>query len=109
MMLAHTTYRSVKFQLSPGDRATGRRLTGLRDACRFPWNALKEAREIQYSHACGRRIESPTFFTPGKAFKALWDAEPWLHDDSYAVVRYTLKYQADAWKAFFAGHSGDPK
>ena len=64
---------------------------------------------MQYLHACGRRIESPTFFALGLAFKALWDAEPWLHDYSDAVVRDTLKYQADAWKAFFAGHKGYPK
>ena len=41
------------------------------DACRFNWNALKEARDIRHSHACGRTIESPTFFTPGGALKAL--------------------------------------
>ena len=106
MMIAHTTYCSVKYRLLAGDQATGRCLTGLSDACRFNWNALKEAREIQDSHACGRRIESPTFLSLGLAFKALWDAEPWLRDYSYAVVRYKLKYQADAWKAFFAGHNG---
>ena len=27
------------------------------------------------------------------AFKALLGAEPWPHDSSYAVVRYTRKYQ----------------
>ena len=41
--------------------------------------------------------------------KTLSDAEPWLRDYSCAVVHYTLKYQVDAWKAFFAGHSGYPK
>ena len=41
--------------------------------------------------------------------RALWDREPRLRAYPYAVLRYTLKYQADAWKAFFAGHSGYPK
>ena len=107
--VAHTACRSVKYRLLPGDQATGRRRTGLRDACRFTWNALNEAREIQNPHACGRRIDTPTLFTPGMTFKALWDAEPWLHDHSCAVVRDTLKYRSDARKAFIAGQGGWPK
>ena len=62
MMIAHTPYRSVKYRLLPGDRAAEMRLTGLRG---ITWNALKEAREIQHSHACGRRIASPTDVTLG--------------------------------------------
>ena len=108
-MIAPTTYRNVKFRLLPGSEATALQLLRLWDACRFVWNEIKEARELQYSHACGRMIESPTFFTLGKAFKALWDAEPWLRNHSYAVLRYTLNYQAAAWKAFFEGRNGYPK
>ena len=99
----------MKYRLLPDDRATALRLVSLWDACRYVRNDFKEAREIQYSHACGRRVESPTFFTLGKAFKTLWDFEPWLHDHSYTVLRYTLKYQADPWKAFFRGTRGYPK
>ncbi len=97
VVIVPTTYRNVKYRLLQGDRATGIRLVGLSDASRFTWNALKEAREIQYSHACRRTIESPTFFTLGKAFKALWDAERCLQSYSYAVVRDPLKYQSAAW------------
>ena len=39
----------------------------------------------------------------------LWDSTDWLRDYSYAIVRYTLKYQADVWKSFFTGDSGYPK
>ena len=104
-----TTYRNVVYRLSPGDAATANQLLGIWDACRFTWNEIKEAREIQYAHACGRRIESPTFFTLGKAFKTLWYQTDWLRKHSYAIVRYTLRYQADAWKAFFEGRAGYPK
>ena len=55
------------------------------------------------------RIESPTFFTFGKAFKTLWDQTDWLRKHSCTIVRYTLRYQADAWKAFFEGRDGYPE
>ena len=104
-----TTYRNVIYRLLPGDAATANQLLGIWDACRFTWNEIKEAREIQYAHACGRRIESPTFFTLGTAFKTLWDQTDWLRKHSYSILRYTLRYQADAWKAFFEGRAGYPK
>ena len=104
-----TTYRNVVYRLLPGDAATANRLLGIWDACRFTRNEIKEGREIQYEHACGRRIESPTFFTLGKAFKTLWDQTDWLRMHSYTIVRYTLRYQADAWKAFFESRAGYPK
>ncbi len=50
MRTAPTTYRNRKHRLLPGDPATGMRLM-LQDACRFTWNEIEEARELQYSHA----------------------------------------------------------
>ena len=91
MMTAPATYRNVSYRLSPGDRVTGKRRMGLRGACRFPWNAVKEAQEIPYSHACGREIEAPTFFALGHALEALRDCEPWLQEYSFSVLRYTLR------------------
>ena len=100
------TYRNVIYRLLPGDAATANQLLGIWDACRFTWNEIKEAREIQYEHACGRKIASPTFFTLRTAFKTLWDQTEWLRKHSYTIVRYTLRYQADAWTAFFKGRAG---
>ena len=108
-MEEYATYRNITYRLYPGDIGTAERLLGIWDACRFAWNEVKEAREIQYAHACGREIESPTFFTFGRAFKILWDSNDWLREHSYSIVRYALKYQADAWQAFFAGHAEYPK
>lgn len=51
----------------------------------------------------------PTFFTLGKDFTRLRKHTPWLQELPFAVVRYTLKYQADAWTAFFKGQRGRPK
>ena len=108
-MCESPTYRNITYRLLPGDVATANKLLGTWDACRYAWNEVKEARELQYAHACGRQIESPTTFTLFNAFKVLWDSTDWLRDYSYAIVRYTLKYQADAWKSFFKGDSGYPK
>ena len=108
-MQEHTTHRNVTFRLLPGTQERAEQLLGTARAVRYTWNEVKEARELHYSHAAGRTLESPTFFTLGKAFKALWDRETWLHEYSYAILRYTLKDQADAWKAFFEGTRGYPK
>ena len=34
---------------------------------------------------------------------------PWLCAYSFSITRYVLKYQADAWKAFFRGEAGHPR
>ena len=109
LMPEHATHRNVTFRLLPGSVEAAQLLLGTARAARYTWNEIKEARELQFEHAAGRAIERPTFFTLGKAFKALWDRETWLHEYSYDIVRYTLKDQADAWKAFFEGRSGYPK
>ena len=105
----HVTNRNIVYRLLPGTQERATQLHGLAGACRFAWNEIKEACEIQYAHACGRPMESRTFFTLGKAFRQLRDDVPWLQEYSYGIVRYTLKYQADAWQQFFAGKRGYPK
>ncbi len=104
-----TTCRNVIYWLLPGDAETANQLLGIWGACPFTWNEIKEAREIQYEHARGRKIESPTFFTLGTAFKTLWDQTDWLRKHSHTIVRYTLCCQAEAWKTFFEGRAGSPK
>ncbi len=49
----------------------------------------------------GEKPPSVRFFSLGKRFTALRRTVEWLPEYSFGVVRYTLKYQADAWKAFF--------
>ena len=39
----------------------------------------------------------------------MWDQTEWLRKHSYTIVRYTLRYQTDAWTAFFEDRAGYPK
>ena len=57
----------------------------------------------------GQKTPAPTFFTLGKDFTQLRRHTAWLQALSFAVVRYTLKYQADAWELYFQGVRGRPK
>ena len=67
----HIVYRNITYRLYPGSAATARRLLRIWDACRFAWNEVKAAYELQYEHACGREIAKPTFMTFGPAFTEL--------------------------------------
>ena len=108
-MSGEIVYRNTTFRLYAGSEETANRLLRIWDGCRFAWNEVKEAYEIQYEHACGRPIDWPSFFTLGKAFRQIWDDVPWLRELPYAVVRHGLKYQAEAWQGFLAGDRGYPK
>ena len=55
------------------------------------------------------RPAAPTFFTLGKAFTRRRRQVPWLQTLPFAVVRYTLQHQADAWQACFKGIRGYPQ
>ena len=104
-------YRQVVYRLVPGSRGRARRLAALAGACRFVWTELLDQQD-QLHHAArmfGGRAPAPTFFTLGKAFTDLRRAVPWLQTMPFAPVRYTLKYQADAWQRFFEGTSGHPR
>ena len=57
----------------------------------------------------GREIESRSFSTLGKALREFWKQNDWHCEHAYSAVRYALRCQADAWKAFFAGRGGDPR
>ncbi len=106
-----TTHRNIIYRLLPGSRANARRLAGQAGACRFVWNAILG----QHNDACeaakanGEKPPSVSFFSLGKEFTRLRNEIPWLSEYSFTVTRYCLKYQADAWKAFFRGDGGAPK
>ena len=106
-----TVYRGIVYRLIPGTRARARSLASLAGACRYVWNELLDQQEALYLEArsLGTKPPTPTFFTLGQGFKQLRDATPWLQELPMAPVRYTLKYQADAWRAYFRGHGGRPR
>ena len=108
---AATEFRHVTYRLLPGNRAKARRLAAVAGACRFVWNQVLDDQDALYTMARmhGAKPPSVSFFTLGRAFIELRRATPWLQELPCAPVRYTLKYQSDAWAAFFRGQSGRPK
>ena len=106
-----TTYRNIIYRLLPGSRENARRLAGQAGACRFVWNEMLG----RHNAACEAAKESAdkppsvSFFSLGKEFTALRNAIPWLSGYSFHATRYVLKYQADAWKAFFRGEADRPR
>ncbi len=66
--------------------------------------------EYKQAEESGEQPPSVKYFFPlGKWFKELRDCTEWLQKYSFSVVRYTLKVQADAWKACFNQGRGKPK
>ena len=106
-----TEIRNISYRLLPCTVAKARALSRLAGACRFVWNEMLDQQEQIYwmARMNGAKPPSPTFFTLGKAFTQLRRVTPWLQDLPFAPVRYTLKYQADAWRAFFHGQRGRPR
>ncbi len=106
-----TTYRNIIYRLLPGSIANARSLAGQAGACRFVWNAIlgqhNDAHEA--AKANGEKPPSVLFFSLGTEFTGLRSDTPWLSEYSFAITRYVLKYQADAWKAFFGGDAGHPR
>ena len=108
-MEQNIVYRNITYRLYPGSAATAKRLLRIWDACRFAWNEVKAAYELQYEHACGREIAQPTFMTFGPAFTELRKQHEWLQEMPYTVVRYSLYYLAEAYKGFLKGERGYPR
>ena len=82
-------------------------------ACRRVWNYFLDRTQQEYAaYQSGARAEAPslTFFSLGKEFTALRrDREyAWLQEYSFAAVRYSLKYLAEAYTAFFQGQRVRP-
>ena len=103
-----TVNRVLRVRLYPGTAAHGRYLEQLAGACRFAWNGVLAGHQQDYrcwreDGRLGKGPGSPTFFTLGKRFTKLRNTpgNEWLQDYSFAIVRYTCKYMADAYTAFF--------
>ena len=103
-------HRPIRYRLYPGDAMAGLFLAGMADACRCVWNYMRADCEWRYGRrkelhvpcAPGRRSRRPG--QPGKRFTELRHdpAHAWLKDHPCAVVRYSLKYLADAYTRFLA-------
>ena len=102
-------HRGITYRLIPGTKARARQLACLAGATRYVWNEMlayqQQLYEVHFMH--NAKPPSASFFTLGKYFTALREENPWLQELSFAVVRYTLKHQADAWSQYFKGVRGD--
>ena len=104
-------YRGVEYRLLPGLRARARKLAGIAGACRIVWNYFLAQNKEEYKRAKGSDGKKPSisFFSLGKQFTQLRKEIDGLSGYSFIVVRYTLKYQADAWQGFFKGARKHPR
>ena len=104
-------YRGVEYRLLPGTRARARKLAGIAGACRFVWNYFLAQNKEEYKRAKESDGKKPSisFFSLGKQFTQLRKEIDWLSEYSFIVVRYALKYQADAWQGFFKGVRKHPR
>ena len=106
-----SVYRSIEYRLVPRTRANAVKLSGIAGACRYVWNTILGQINDEYerSKEAGKKGPSTSFFALGKRFTALRKDTQWLPEYSFNVIRYTLKYQADAWTAFFKKGKGHPQ
>ncbi|MXX16726.1 MAG: transposase, partial [Gammaproteobacteria bacterium] len=126
-MSARTMYRGVIYRLYPRSQRKHDMLSRLAGACRFVWNEaiahnqqqLEIARLLAQFPATADAVPAPstTFFSMGKWFTSLRSGktrssrggqETWLQELPFAIVRYSLKRQSEAWKKAFKG-GGFPK
>ena len=104
-------HRNITYRLVPGTAVRARKLASTAGACRYVWNTVLADQQGLYrsARAAGAEPPSVSFFTLGKAYTQLRRATPWLQDLPFAPIRYTLKYQADAWQRYFRGQGGRPR
>ena len=105
------THRNITYRLVPGTAVRARKLASTAGACRYVWNTVLADQQGLYlsARAAGAEPPSVSFFTLGQAYTQLRRATPWLQELPFAPIRYTLKYQADAWQRFFRGQGGRPR
>ena len=104
-------YRNVTYRLLPVTRSKGKQLEALASSCRWVWNYFlaKNRSDYQFDQCFedtyGIKPSPPqnpaSFFSLGQAFTQLRRELSWLQAHSCAITRYTLKYQADAWRRYF--------
>ncbi len=104
-----SSYRGVEYRLCPGTQGKAKKLAGLAGACRFAWNAIFAECQYKAVRDTDQPNPSVSFFSLGKRFIQLRQSTEWLDQYSCAIVRYILKYQADAWNGFFKGQRDCPR
>lgn len=104
-------HRGLTYRLIPGTKVRAEQLAQLAGACRYVWNEIlryqQQLYEVYFMH--NATPPSTSAFTFFRYFTVLRAQTPWLQELSFATVRHTLKYLADAYQEFFQGTRGFPK
>jgi len=103
----HSTFRGVTYRLYPGTRAKHEQLSRITGACRYVWNHFLAENKRKYRLSQNVFVRGlPQYPKPSTSYQSLFvqftelrNRTPWLQQLPFEAVRYTLKYQADAWKA----------
>ncbi len=105
-------HRNIRFRLYPKSPQKANLLCQCLGATRFVWNHfLAKNKKMMQAHRNDDSCPRPntTFFSVGKEFIELRQQIDWMQKLPCAPIRYTLKYQADAWRECFKGSRGFPK
>ncbi len=104
---SNCSYRGIEYRLLPGTQWKAHLLAGLCGACRFVWNSILEQINGEVKD---KDTENPStsFYSLINRYPILRKETGWLSKYSSAIVRYTLKHQAEAWQAFFKGLRDHP-
>ena len=105
-------HRNIRYRLYPKTRVKADLLCQCLGATRFVWNYfLAKNKQMMQAHRSDDSYPRPStaFFSLGKEFIQLRQQTEWLKKLPCGPIRYTLKYQADAWREFFKGTRGLPK
>lgn len=104
--------RNIRYRLYPQSRDRAELLKQCLGATRFVWNHfLGENRTQMQAHRADASQPKPniSFFSLGKEFTQFRKRIDWLRELPFAPIRYTLKYQADAWQQCFQSGKGFPQ
>ena len=105
-------YRNIRYRLYPKTRAKADKLNRCLGATRYVWNHfLAENRAMMEAHRLDSSNPRPpiSFFSLGREFTALRRQTDWLLELPANPIKYTLKYQADAWRQCFVSGKGFPR
>ncbi len=104
---SNCSYRGIEYRLLPGTQWKAQLLAGLCGACRFVWNSILEQINGEVKD---KDTENPStsFYSLINRYPILRKETGWLSKYSSAIVRYTLKHQAEEWKEFFKGTRDHP-
>ena len=97
--------RTQSYRLKPLKVSNGIKLHQTAGACRWVWNQLLADNKIRYDCYKLGMCEQPktSHFALCYLITDLRNNNEWLKNVSSAIVRATIKHQADAWQAFFKG------